>query len=56
MQHPGFDGELRPDSFARIDDLVLAYLALIERLNLTNVVVAEWQFAGELRSNHAHNR
>jgi pimeloyl-ACP methyl ester carboxylesterase len=37
--HPGFDGEPRPDRFARIDDLVLAYLALIERLNLKSVVV-----------------
>jgi pimeloyl-ACP methyl ester carboxylesterase len=37
--HPGFDGEPRPDWFARIDDLVLAYLALIEQLTLSNVVV-----------------
>jgi pimeloyl-ACP methyl ester carboxylesterase len=37
--HPGFNGQPRPDSFARIDDLVLAYLALIERLDLKNVVV-----------------
>ena len=37
--HPGFDGEPRPDRFARIDDLVTAYLALIERLALERVVV-----------------
>src|SRR5262245_23827510 len=37
--HPGFNGEPRPDWFRRIDDLVLAYLALIEHLNLANVVV-----------------
>lgn len=37
--HPGFNGEPRPDWFRRVDDLVLAYLALIERLALTNVVV-----------------
>jgi len=37
--HPGFNGELRPDWFARINDLALAYLALIERLALSNVVV-----------------
>ncbi len=37
--HPGFDGEPRPDRFARIDDLVLAYLTLLERLDLKNVVV-----------------
>lgn len=37
--HPGFNGEPRPDWFRRIDDLVLAYLELIERLALTNVVV-----------------
>jgi len=36
--HPGFDGEPRPDWFARIDDVVLAYLALIETLNLSEVV------------------
>jgi pimeloyl-ACP methyl ester carboxylesterase len=37
--HPGFDGEPRPDRFTRIDDLVLVYLALLEKLNLKNVVV-----------------
>src|SRR3984957_5393532 len=37
--HPGFDGRPRPERFARIDDLVLAYLALIEKLDLSDVVV-----------------
>lgn len=37
--HPGFDGQPRPDWFAGIDDLVLAYLTLIERLDLSKVVV-----------------
>lgn len=37
--HPGFSGEARPDWFKRIDDLVLAYLVLIEQLDLSNVVV-----------------
>lgn len=37
--HPGFDQTTRPDWFHRIDDLVLAYLALIEQLALTDVTV-----------------
>lgn len=37
--HPGFNGEPRPDQFTRVGDLVLAYLALIERLDLADVVV-----------------
>ena len=37
--HPGFDGEPRPQGFASINDLALAYLALIERLDLTDVVL-----------------
>src|SRR5579859_7277568 len=37
--HPGFNGEPRPEGFSRISDLALAYLALIERLDLQNVVV-----------------
>ena len=36
---PGFNGEPRPDRFTRIDDLATAFLALIERLELSNVVV-----------------
>jgi pimeloyl-ACP methyl ester carboxylesterase len=37
--YPGFNNEPRPDWFARIDDLALAFLALIEKFNLANVVV-----------------
>ncbi|WP_395850536.1 alpha/beta fold hydrolase [Cystobacter fuscus] len=37
--HPGFNGEPRPDRFTRIEDLVLMYLALLEKLDLRNVVV-----------------
>lgn len=37
--HPGFDGRPRPEWFRRIDDLALAYLALVERLDLREVVV-----------------
>ena len=37
--HPGFNGEPRPDWFTRIDDLALAYLALIERLDLSSAVL-----------------
>lgn len=37
--HPGFNGEPRPEWFTRIDDLALAYLALIERLDLVDVVL-----------------
>jgi pimeloyl-ACP methyl ester carboxylesterase len=44
--HPGFDGEPRPDRFARIDDLVLAHLTLIERLELKSVVVVGSSMGG----------
>ncbi|WP_296743022.1 alpha/beta hydrolase [Mesorhizobium sp.] len=37
--HPGFDGEPRPEAFSRIADLALAYLALIDRLDLKDVVL-----------------
>ncbi|WP_230474879.1 alpha/beta fold hydrolase [Dyella monticola] len=37
--HPGFDGKPRPDWFGRINDLALAYLALLERLALQDVVI-----------------
>ena len=51
--HPGFDGEPRPEKFARVDDLVLAYLALIERLDLSNVVVIGNSFGGWLAAEMA---
>jgi pimeloyl-ACP methyl ester carboxylesterase len=37
--HPGFAGQPRPSWFRRVDDLVLAYLALLERLDVSEVVV-----------------
>jgi len=46
--HPGFNGELRPDWFSRVDDLVLAYLALLERLDLSKVVIIGNSFGGWL--------
>jgi pimeloyl-ACP methyl ester carboxylesterase len=46
--HPGFDGEPRPERFTRVDDVVLAYLALLERLDVRNVVVVGNSFGGWL--------
>lgn len=37
--HPGFNGEPRPEAFRSVDDLVGAYLELIEKLGLTDVTV-----------------
>ncbi len=37
--HPGFAGQPRPEWFRRVDDLVLGYLALLEQLDLHDVVV-----------------
>ncbi|MBA2678365.1 MAG: alpha/beta hydrolase, partial [Ktedonobacteraceae bacterium] len=37
--HPGFGGEPRPEWFDSIDDLAFAYLELLERLNLRDVLV-----------------
>ncbi len=37
--HPGFGGEPRPEWFNSVDDLAIAYLDLLERLNLRNVMV-----------------
>ncbi len=37
--YPGFSGQPRPEWFRRIDDLVLAYLALLERVDAKNVVL-----------------
>lgn len=46
--HPGFAGHARPDWFCRPADLVLAYLALVEQLDLRNVVVIGNSFGGWL--------
>lgn len=37
--HPGFAGTLRPDWFSHIGDLATAYLALLERLDIQDVVL-----------------
>jgi pimeloyl-ACP methyl ester carboxylesterase len=37
--HPGYAGQPRPDWFRRVEDLVCANLALLERLDLKDVVV-----------------
>ena len=37
--HPGFAGESRPEWFDSIDDLAFAYLDLLERLDLRDVLV-----------------
>ncbi len=37
--HPGFAGEPRPEWFDSIDDLAFAYLDLLERLDLRDVLV-----------------
>lgn len=37
--HPGFDGRPRPAWCDRVGDLALAYLALVERLDLDGVIV-----------------
>ena len=37
--HPGFEGEPRPEWFDSVDELAFAYLALLERLSLRDVLV-----------------
>ena len=37
--HPGFSGTPHPPRITRVDDLVLAYLALLDHLQLANVIV-----------------
>ena len=44
--HPGFDGESRPESCYRIADLAWAYLALIEKLELSKVLVVGSSMGG----------
>src|ERR1700722_18192974 len=46
--HPGFNAQPRPDWFYRLDDLALAYLALIERLDLEDVVIVGNSLGGWL--------
>ncbi|HEY0754384.1 MAG TPA: alpha/beta hydrolase [Ktedonobacteraceae bacterium] len=48
--HPGFAGEPRPEWFNSIDDLAFAYLELLERLNLHNVLVIGSSVGGWIAS------
>src|SRR5258707_13672600 len=44
--HPGFAGEPRPEWFDGIDDLAVAYLELLERLDLHKVMVVGFSMGG----------
>jgi pimeloyl-ACP methyl ester carboxylesterase len=48
--HPGFDGEPRPEWFDSIDDLAIAYLELLERLDLHDVLVIGSSIGGWIAS------
>ncbi len=51
--HPGFAGEPRPEWFDSIDDLALAYLELLERLDLHDVLVIGSSMGGWIASTMA---
>ncbi len=51
--HPGFEGEPRPEWFDSIDDLALAYLELLERLDLRDVLVIGSSIGGWIASTMA---
>lgn len=51
--HPGFEGEPRPDWFNSIDDLAFAYLDLLERLDLRDVLVVGSSMGGWIASTMA---
>jgi pimeloyl-ACP methyl ester carboxylesterase len=44
--HPGFAGQPQPEWFNRVDDLALAYLALLERVDARDVVLVGNSFGG----------
>lgn len=48
--HPGFAGEPRPEWFDSVDDLALAYLELLERLDLHDVMVIGFSMGGWIAS------
>ncbi len=48
--HPGFAGEPRPEWFNSIDDLAFAYLDLLERLDLRDVLVIGSSMGGWIAS------
>ena len=51
--HPGFAGEPRPEWFNSIDDLAFAYLDLLERLDLRDVLVIGSSMGGWIASTMA---
>src|SRR5216683_2615804 len=51
--HPGFAGEPRPEWFDSIDDLAFAYLDLLERLDLRDVLVIGSSMGGWIASEMA---
>jgi len=51
--HPGFAGEPRPEWFNSIDDLAFAYLDLLERLDLRDVLVIGSSMGGWVASTMA---
>jgi pimeloyl-ACP methyl ester carboxylesterase len=51
--HPGFAGEPRPEWFDSIDDLAFAYLELLERLDLHDVLVIGSSVGGWIASTMA---
>ncbi|MFK4443579.1 pimeloyl-ACP methyl ester carboxylesterase [Caballeronia udeis] len=44
--HPGFAGQPQPEWFHRVDELALAYLALLERVDAKDVVLVGNSFGG----------
>ena len=46
--HPGFNAQPRPDWFHSVDELVIAYLSLIDELRLQDLVVVGNSFGGWL--------
>lgn len=48
--HPGFEGEPRPEWFDSLDDLAFAYLDLLERLDLRDVLVIGSSMGGWIAS------
>jgi pimeloyl-ACP methyl ester carboxylesterase len=48
--HPGFEGEPRPEWFDSVDDLAFAYLELLERLDLRDVLVIGSSVGGWIAS------
>jgi pimeloyl-ACP methyl ester carboxylesterase len=51
--HPGFEGEPRPEWFDRLDDLALAYLELLELLDLRDALVIGSSVGGWIASEMA---